>query len=110
MMRLSIIRGVDRFPLDFRPARSVEAVRTTRSTTNSTKGATLRRVLLMTVVAGVVGCGEPAPTGTARPTDPQIKVKDAIGGGVGPVGGGRGREYEGPASQAPKWVKDQQGK
>lgn len=46
----------------------------------------------------------------ARPADPHIKVKDNIGGGVGPVGGGCGREYEGPASQAPKWVKDQQGK
>ncbi len=70
----------------------------------------MRRVLLLAVVAGVAGCGESAPTGPARPADPHIRVKENVGGGVGPVGGGRGREYEGPASQAPKWVKDQQGK
>jgi hypothetical protein len=70
----------------------------------------MRRVLLLAVVGGVSGCGEPASTVLVKPADPHIRVKENVGGGVGPVNGGRGREYEGPASQAPKWVKDQQGK
>jgi hypothetical protein len=70
----------------------------------------MRRVLLLPVVAGVTGCGEPAPTGPGEPADPHIRVKENGGGGVGPASGGRRREYEGPASRAPKWVKDQQGR
>jgi hypothetical protein len=69
-------------------------------------------IWLATGAMAAAGCGDapPPPTGSKPPADPHIKVKDSIGGGVGPVGGGRGREYEGPASQAPEWVKKQQGK
>jgi len=70
----------------------------------------MRRLLMSVALVGATGCGEPAPTAAVRPADPHIKVKDNFGGGVGPVNGGRAREYEGPASQAPKWVKDQQAK
>jgi len=70
----------------------------------------MRRLLMLVAVVGVVGCGEPASTVPKPPPDPHIKVKDNFGGGLGPVNGGRAREYEGPASQAPKWVKDQRGK
>jgi hypothetical protein len=46
-------------------------------------------------------------SGTA---DPTIQVRETIGGGVGPVNGGRGREYEGPASPAPHLAKARTGK
>jgi hypothetical protein len=52
------------------------------------------------ILTAATGCGDSAPTPPAR-SDPHIRVKESVGGGVGPVGGGRGREYEGPASQAP---------
>ena len=73
----------------------------------------LRLLLMATAVAGATGCGgssSTAPPPAPKPEDPHIRQRENIGGGVGPVSGARGREYEGPASQAPRWVKDQKSK
>lgn len=57
-------------------------------------------------LGGLLGCGGgSASTAPGAPADPHIQVKESVGGGVGPVGGGRSREYQGPASQAPTWAK-----
>ena len=57
----------------------------------------LRLFVLVILVAAT-----PSPAVTR---DPNIKATDSVGGGVGPIGGGRTREYERPASQAPDWAK-----
>lgn len=75
----------------------------------------MRRVMLVAVIGLVAGCGGSSPPAPTRPTDPKpvsdpiIRVKENIGGEVGPVGATRGREYEGPVSKAPDWVKKQLG-
>lgn len=52
----------------------------------------------------------PVPSGPSKPpADPNIRAKESIGGGAGPVGGARSREYEGPASQAPEWARPKGG-
>ncbi len=65
----------------------------------------MNRLLLFAVASGVIGCGDSTAPPAGKPPDPVIRVKEAVGGGVGPVGAGRAREYEGPASQAPTWAK-----
>ncbi len=70
----------------------------------------MRRALwAAAVIAGLGGCGDSVPTGAGK-ADPTIRVRENIGGGVGPVNGARGREYEGPASLAPNWAKARTGK
>lgn len=70
----------------------------------------MRRLIVLVVIAAASGCGESAPSGASRPpADPNIRAKESINGGVGPAGGGRSREYEGPASQAPEWAKPKTG-
>lgn len=66
-----------------------------------------RLLLLAAVLAS--GCGDPSAPSAPRPADPNIRVKESIGAGAGPVGGARSREYEGPASQAPDWAKPKAG-
>ena len=63
--------------------------------------------LILAVLVLVSGCGgdSTAPSSKAPSDDPIIEVREDVGGGVGPVGGGRGRYYKGPASKAPSWTK-----
>ena len=69
------------------------------------------RSVVVLVDVGAAGCGNSStPSGSSKPpADPNIRVKESINGGAGPVGGGRSREYEGPASQAPEWAKPKSG-
>src|SRR5947207_2166983 len=55
----------------------------------------MRRLLVLAVLAPAAGCGDNTTPSAPKPDDSHIRVKDSIGGGVGPVGGGRSREYEG---------------
>ena len=68
----------------------------------------MRRLFVLAALAAA-GCGDKSAPSAPTPADPSIRTKEAIGGGVGPVGGGRSREYEGPASQAPDWAKPKAG-
>jgi hypothetical protein len=71
----------------------------------------VRRLCVLAVLVAGAGCG-PSSTSAPqapKPADPTIRVKESIGGGAGPVGGSRSREYEGPASQAPEWAKPKTG-
>jgi hypothetical protein len=68
-----------------------------------------RLILLVAVGGGLAGCGDAPPTQPA-PYDPHIRVKENVGGRVGLVGGGGGREYEGPASKAPDWARPKAGR
>jgi hypothetical protein len=61
----------------------------------------MKRLLMAATFCVLLGCGDESK----KESDPKIRVRESIGGGVGPVGGGRSREYEGPASQAPSWAK-----
>lgn len=71
----------------------------------------MARWLLVGGLCGLAGCGGGSPPTAAKPpADPSIRVKESIGGEVGPVGGQRYREYEGPASQAPAWTKPKPGR
>lgn len=68
----------------------------------------MRGLIVFVITMGMAGCGDsPSSASKTAPQsgEPHIRVKDTVGGGVGPVGGGRSREYEGPASQAPDWAK-----
>lgn len=67
----------------------------------------MRRLVVLVILAA--GCGDTTPPSAPKPDDPNIKVKESIGGGVGPVGGRRSREYDGPASRAPDWAKPKAG-
>ncbi len=69
----------------------------------------MRRLFLLAALTVAAGCGDTSVPSAPKPADPNIRVKDSVGGGVGPVGGGRSREYEGPASQAPDWAKPKAG-
>jgi hypothetical protein len=61
----------------------------------------MNHLLLLTLT----GCRDVSQPPAAKPADPVIHVKESVGGNIGPIGGGRGWEYEGPASQAPEWAK-----
>ena len=68
----------------------------------------MRRLLVVMTLVAAVGCGDkssPSAPSAPKPDDPNIRIKESIGGGVGPVGGGRSRDYEGPVSKAPDWAK-----
>jgi hypothetical protein len=68
----------------------------------------VRRTLLLFLSMVCIGCESSTTTGSSsKPQiqDPNIRVKEAHGGMLGPVGAGRQREYEGPASKAPDWAK-----
>jgi hypothetical protein len=52
----------------------------------------------------LVGCDEKPSTAPSTNGDPKIRVREQVGGTAGPLGGGRTREYEGPASKAPEWA------
>ena len=65
----------------------------------------MRRLLMCALLGSAVGCGDSPPSGSQKPSDPNIKARSSYGGSLGPVGGGRSREYEGPASHAPDWAK-----
>ena len=68
----------------------------------------MKAIFWMLVVSAmfVTGCDEKPTTKTTseKPSDPNIRVRESVGGGIGPVGGGRSREYEGPATKAPAWA------
>jgi hypothetical protein len=68
----------------------------------------MKRLMLL-LAAGLAGCDD-SPATPPAPADPHIKVKEHVGGRIGPVGGGGGREYEGPASKAPEWARPKSGK
>ncbi len=59
----------------------------------------MRRFVLGMLLLALMGCND------STPKDPKIRMQERVGGGVGPIGGTRSREYEGPVSQAPNWVK-----
>jgi hypothetical protein len=69
---------------------------------------TMRRMLLLAILAVVVGCDE-------KTNDPNIEVSRKVvqpsgGGHLGPVGGeykhgSKEESYKGPYSKAPAWAK-----
>jgi hypothetical protein len=71
----------------------------------------MKKWLALCLLGLVVGCSATDSSSSKTPAnDPIIEVYEDVGGGVGPVGAARGRYYKGPASQAPAWVKKQQGR
>lgn len=62
-----------------------------------------RGLILLAVLAS--GCGDSSPPPAQPSGDPNIRVKESVGGNAGGIGAGRTREYEGPASKAPEWAK-----
>jgi hypothetical protein len=71
----------------------------------------MKRFLTCALLVAALGCGDsPTEPGPRAPADPVIKVRNNYGVGVGPVGAGRVREYEGPASQAPAWAQPSKSK
>jgi hypothetical protein len=100
----------DVFKYHFPLARPIPPGGTGPKRAHSNRGAAMKRVILAAAILTTAGgCGGSAPTAPGK-TDPTIRVRENIGGGVGPVNGGRGREYEGPASLAPNWAKAQTGR
>jgi hypothetical protein len=70
----------------------------------------MRRLAVLVLAVMVAGCGGASSAGPPKKADdPNIRIKDSVGGGIGPVGGSRSREYEGPASQAPDWARPKPG-
>jgi len=69
----------------------------------------VRRLILLAVF--MTGCSSDSLPPPSQPaSDPQIRVKESVGGNAGAIGGSRTREYEGPASKAPEWTKPAQPK
>lgn len=66
----------------------------------------MKRLLLFAMLSALLGCQDSSSSGECKkPDDPNIHVKESVGGGLGPVSGKGEREYEGPASKAPNWAK-----
>ena len=68
----------------------------------------MRRLFLLAAIT-TAGCADKSPPSVPKPDDPNIRAKETIDGRAGPVGGGRSREYEGPAYRAPEWAKPKAG-